>query len=92
MAFGVIGREQIVMGAGVETLTVPAAATHAWIQADVQNVRYELDGTDPTATTGLTMFDGDRPIELNNENGLQTAEFIREAVGALLNAIYFGNV
>lgn len=44
------------------TLTPPAEAIKLMIQALDQNVRYTLDGTDPTTSTGFQLFAGDPPI------------------------------
>jgi len=41
------------------TLTTPAGATKLLVQALGANVRYRLDGANPTATTGFRLYDGD---------------------------------
>lgn len=38
--------------------TIPPTATHLWIECEAQNVRYRLDGTDPTAAIGLRLLAG----------------------------------
>lgn len=46
------------------TLTPPAGATKILIQALDANVRLTLDGSDPTATKGFQLVDGDPLIML----------------------------
>jgi len=51
-----IGYEQVAVTNAVQTaaaLTIPASTTHVQIQAETRDVRYTMDGTDPTATTGM---------------------------------------
>ena len=42
----------------VQTLTVPAGAQQAIIQADGQDLRLRLDGTNPTTTAGFLIKSG----------------------------------
>lgn len=46
-------------------LAPPVGATKIFIQATVQNIRYTLDGTDPTATRGFLLKAGDQGIILD---------------------------
>lgn len=45
-----------------QTLTKPAGASQIMIQALTQNVRYTLDGTDPTASLGFQLLAGNPPV------------------------------
>jgi len=45
--------------AAAVTLATPGGATKLILQALGANVRYRLDGVNPTATTGFRLFDGD---------------------------------
>lgn len=36
--------------------TIPTDATHLWIECEGQNVRYRLDGTNPTASLGQRLI------------------------------------
>lgn len=51
------------------TLTAPAGATKLRMQAITQNVRYTLDGSTPTTSSGFELLAGDPaiivPIESN---------------------------
>lgn len=54
-----LGRETIVLAAaGTASLTVPASAVAAHIQADGATIRIRLDGQAPTATVGTRLDDG----------------------------------
>lgn len=54
-----VGRETIVLAATtVTSLTVPAGAVAAHIQADGATIRIRLDGQAPTATVGTRLDDG----------------------------------
>lgn len=54
-----LGRETIVLAAaGTASLTVPANAVAAHIQADGATIRIRLDGQAPTATVGTRLDDG----------------------------------
>ncbi len=44
------------------TLTKPATATRLLIQCETQNVKFTLDGTAPTATTGFLLVASDPAI------------------------------
>lgn len=48
--------------ATAQTLTKPTGATKLMIQALSQNVRYTLDGTAPTASSGFQLRAGDPPV------------------------------
>ena len=87
-----IGRETIVGLAAVQTLTPPAGIRvhETWVQALTQNVRYTLQGTDPTAALGQVLYAGHPPTILAGEALPVAFEAIEEAVGATLEVIYFG--
>ena len=54
-----VGRQTISVTTGsVSTLTVPATAAAAMIQADGNSVSITLDGTTPTSTIGSRIDDG----------------------------------
>ncbi len=67
--------------AAAQTLTVPAGASKIMMQAHAQNVRFTLDGTVPTATTGFQLKSGDPPLVI--PIGINTIiKVIEEAVSA----------
>lgn len=74
------------LGSSVRSLTIPAGAKMAWIQAESDNVRYLFSST-PAAATGLIMRSTDPPIEFDC---LDTLRFKAETSGAILNIQYFG--
>lgn len=74
--------QRIVLGASARLL--PKAGNEATciiIQAETENIRYRLDGTAPTATTGFQLAAGDRLVIPIVTSGLYV---IREAAGAVI--------
>lgn len=80
------GYEQITSLAAAASLTPPAGADRAFIQALTQNVRWRDDGTSPTATVGIQLANGE---EMWYSGDLTTIEFIEEAASAELNVSYY---
>ncbi len=66
--------------------TIPPTATHLWIECEGQNVRYRLDGTDPTAAIGLQLVPATtvKGVMLTRAQW-KNAKFIEEAATAKLN-------
>jgi hypothetical protein len=66
--------------------TIPTTATHLWIECEAQNVRYRLDGTDPTAAIGLRLVkDGNAAGVWLTRAQWKNAKFIEETATAKLN-------
>jgi hypothetical protein len=65
------------------TLTLPATATALLIQATGQNVRYTLDGTVPTASSGFRLRSDDPPVIIDIGVGM-TIKVIEEAATATI--------
>lgn len=63
------------------TLTVPEGAKKVLMQALTQNIRYTLDGTAPTTSSGFQMKAGDPPI-LVLIDANTTVKLIEEAATA----------
>lgn len=82
-----LGYEQITGLSTVKTLTVPAGATLALLQAEAQNIRWRNDGTDPTAGIGMILVAGQAPTEYKGD--LSLLEFIEATASAKLNVAYF---
>lgn len=81
-----LGYEQITALAAATALTIPTSSRIALIQAEAQNVRWQDDGTDPTATIGMIItadsiliYDGD----------LSKMKFIEVVAAAKLNVSYY---
>lgn len=68
--------------------TIPAGASYVWLQALGQNVSIRLDGTEATASNGLTLYAGQPPIVVRCT--LADIRAIRAADGATLNVVFFG--
>ena len=69
---------------GVITMNTPKGANEIMIQALTQSIRYTLDGTDPTSTSGFQLTAGNDPIVISVMGGRTTLKFYRAASGAIL--------
>lgn len=52
------------------TLTKPAGANKVLLQALTQNVRYTLDGSTPTTSSGFQLKAGDAPRQIAVDGGI----------------------
>lgn len=75
--------ESYIMSAAVLELSIPNGVREIIMQAVSQNIRYTLDGTDPTTARGFQMVAGDpeRRVSISSQTRLK---FLREANGAVL--------
>lgn len=80
------GYEQITGLSTVKTLTVPANTVSALVQVDVSDVRYLMNGSNPTANVGNSMGVGDR-IKFNAVEAA-SLKFIEVDSGAILDVQY----
>lgn len=56
--------EEIVASAAVKdasSLNIPSTATSARLQADTSDIRYTMDGSNPTQTSGMVLVNGLEP-------------------------------
>ncbi len=72
------------VGAAVVEISIPKHVYEIRMQALTQNVRYTLDGTDPTATSGFALIAGNDPINVPFVTGRTRLKIIQAAGGALL--------
>lgn len=80
------GYQQITALAASTGLSVPAGANIALVQAQGQAVRYRDDGTAPTAAVGMPIAVGG---SLTYNGDLAAIRFIEQALGAVLNVLYY---
>lgn len=80
------GFEQLTSLGSAATLTVPAGATMALIQAQDQTVRWRDDGVSPSATVGMYITANEEYWYTGN---LSVIEFIEETTSAKLNVSYY---
>ena len=81
------GYQQITTLSSAVGLAPPTGATLVIINPEGQSVRWRDDGTDPTASLGLSLSVGDY---FTYTGDLGTIKFIEEAVSATLNLSYYG--
>lgn len=75
------------LGTGVLNLNIHKNAEYIMMQALAQNIRYTLNGTNPSAASGFQLKAGDPPRV--HRIGAQTVlKFFREAAGAILEIEY----
>lgn len=79
------GFEQVTSMATATSLTAPAVATSATIQAETQDIRWRDDGTDPTATVGMLLAAGE---SMHYQGDLEALRLIETAASASLNVTY----
>ncbi len=82
-----LGFERVTGLSAVKGLTVPAGATIAYLQADTRNICWRDDGTNPSATTGMTLVAGNDPFLYTGD--LSAIKFIEATATALLNITYY---
>lgn len=81
----VLGYQQIVGLAGATALTVPTGTRVAFIQAELQTVRWRDDGTDPTSTVGNLL---DTVIVLQYAGDFSKLRLIETSASANVNIEY----
>ena len=75
------------LGTGILTLNIPLNAQSVMIQALTQNIRYTLNGTNPSVDSGFQFKAGDPP-RLISIGKYTVLKFFREAAGAVLELEY----
>ena len=87
-----IAYEQVAISNVVKTvaeLSPPANATHCEVQAETDAIRYTMDGSVPTASSGMLLLIVHPPKSFLIED-LKLIKFIKETNDASLNIHYFG--
>lgn len=69
---------------GATTPNIPKGAYEVLVQALDQNIRYFVDGSIATNTTGYRLTAGNDPISIPIINGRTTLSFAAELDGAIL--------
>jgi hypothetical protein len=65
------------------TVNIPLNCSEVLVQATVQNIRYTVNGTNPTAASGFVLIFGNDPISIP-VTGNTVLKFISESAGAIL--------
>ena len=84
-----VGHQQITDVSSAVSLTVPAGAKFAYIQAEDADIRWLDSGTAPTASLGTLLYAGHEPLPYLGD--LTKLQFIDDAATtAVLNVSYYG--
>ena len=84
-----VGFEQLTVSLTGVGLTVPLKANSAIIQIDNAHIRWRDDGTDPTTSTGMLVYQSNY-ITIESKARLTAIKFIRTAsTDAKLNISYY---
>lgn len=81
-----VGYQQITALSAAASLTPPAGADFALVQAVTQGIRWRDDGTAPTATVGMSLAAGST---LEYDGDLSAFQAIETAASAELNVTYY---
>ena len=81
-----LGYQQITSLSAATALTVPSGASLAWVQAEVNNVRFRDDGTNPTASVGFLLL---ATNDFTYIGDLSAVKFIETTASATLNVLYY---
>ena len=80
------GQFALSVGATAVALTVPAGAVNAQITVSGANIRYRDDGTDPTATVGMPVYQASAWLY---SGPLGAIKFIAQSGTATLDVLYY---
>lgn len=75
----------------VDVIIEPNIPEHVWgviVQALGEDIRYTIDGTDPSATSGFRLTNGNDPLRLDIVGGRTQLKFIPEAADAQLELMW----
>jgi hypothetical protein len=85
----VTGYHQLASGDLTTATTCPGTGSVVMIQAEAQNIRYRLDGVNPTTTEGTLLAAGEcHTLAIGNGN-INKIKVIEAAVGGILNVHAF---
>lgn len=66
--------------------SIPSDATIAVVQAETGDVRWRADGTNPTASVGMMLYEGAERTFVGN---LSAVKLIASTTGAIISVHYF---
>ena len=75
----------------INEIIEPNVPEHIWgalVQALGEDIRYTIDGTDPSATSGFRLTDGNDPIMIPVVGGRTQLKFIPEGADAQLELMW----
>jgi hypothetical protein len=69
------------------TVNIPKHCGEVLVQATGENIRYTVNGTNPTAASGFVLISGNDPLVIPVTNKT-TLKFISETAGAILQMAF----
>jgi len=72
----------------IRTVNTPKGVSYILVQALTQNIRYTLDGTNPTTSSGFRLTAGNDPLLIPLIATRSVLKFIEETSGAVLEYQY----
>lgn len=78
--------QQMAVGTSANSLSIPRGVNGCWLQAQGANVRWRADGTNPTASVGMILYDGADPIWFSE--GMSKLRFIAVSGTPVLSVQY----
>jgi hypothetical protein len=81
------GYQQITSLSTAQSLTVPAGAVYALLQAEAKDLRWQDDGTNPTSSVGMLLVVG---TDFWYSGNLAVIRFIESTPNGKLNVSYYG--
>jgi hypothetical protein len=86
-----LGFQTLTVSTVVLSLTVPTGATEAYLTCETNDIRYRVDGLDPTATVGHVLVKG-QLLTMRSRYLLQGMRMIRVGAGdSVLSCTYFAD-
>lgn len=87
-----IGFQKLTVPVGAVGFTLPTQPPiirSVILSVETNSIRFRVDGTDPDATTGIKLNDGDL-LELDNTEMIKNFKAIRITNDAIIQIHYFG--
>jgi hypothetical protein len=87
-----IGFQTLTVSTTPLSLTVPLGATGAYLTCETNDIRYRVDGVDPTATVGHILVNHTAPVIIQGRSLLLGMRMLRLGAGdSVLSCSYFSN-
>lgn len=87
-----LGFQKLTVSSSPVGFTLPAVTPTVravTVTVETNSIRYRLDGTDPTTTTGHLLYDGD-VLDITNVNSILSFKAIAVGADGTIQITYFG--